>query len=299
METTTDPTILLLGATGQVGHELREPLAALGTVVAPGRDEVDLTAPDQLRRAVHDAAPDLVVNAAAYTAVDEAEAEPDRAAALNARAPGVLAEATADVEGWLVHYSTDYVFDGTKTEPYVETDTPNPINAYGRSKWNGEQAVEEAGGKALILRTSWVYSDRRSNFLLTMLRLADDHDTLTVVDDQTGTPTWAGWIAEATATILEGVQQREAPGEASGLYHLAASGQTSWYGFAQAIFAQFGRDDVTVEPIPTEEYPTPAERPAYTVLDSSNACTTFDLDIPTWSEQLDALCRQMDASEAA
>lgn len=286
----THRTILLLGATGQVGHALREPLAALGTVVAPGRDEADLTAPDTIRETVRDVGPDVVVNAAAYTAVDEAETEPERAAAVNAQAPRILAEATAKMGGWLVHYSTDYVFDGTQTTPYRETDTPNPINVYGRTKWEGEQAVQEGLERHLVLRTSWVYSPRRANFLRSMLRLADDHDELTVVDDQIGTPTWAGWIAEATAAILSAVLEAEQPERHAGLYHLAAGGQTSWYGFARAIFAQFGRDDVTVEPIPSEEYPTTAARPAYTVLDSEKARRTFDLTVPTWSEQL-AACR--------
>ncbi len=290
---TSDHTILLLGATGQVGHELRDPLSGLGTVVAPTRDTVDFAAPDTIRRAVHDVNPDVVVNAAAYTAVDEAEDAPERASEINARAPGVLAEATAEVGGWLVHYSTDYVFDGTKTIPYEETDTPNPLNVYGRTKWNGEQAVREAGGSSLILRTSWVYSDRRSNFLRSMLRLADEHETLTVVDDQIGTPTWAGWIADATTTILRRVMAEQVPDEHAGLYHLAASGQTSWYGFAKAIFAQFGRDDVTVQPIPADEYPTPAPRPAYTALDSGTAQRAFDLSIPTWTEQLEALRAQV------
>jgi dTDP-4-dehydrorhamnose reductase len=294
---TTNPSILLLGATGQVGHELREPLAALGTVVAPGRDEVDLTAPDTLRRAVRETAPDIVVNAAAYTAVDDAETDDDRAAALNARAPGVLAEAAAEEGAWLVHYSTDYVFDGTKTAPYTEADPTNPLNVYGRTKREGEEAVQAVGGKHLILRTSWVYSARRANFLLSMLRLADEHDRLTVVDDQIGTPTWAGWIAEATARLLQRVGDAPQSEEHSGLYHLAAGGQTSWYGFAQAIFAQFGRDDVTVQPIPSSEYPTPAARPAYAVLDSSRARETFDVSIPTWSEQLAACRRRMEAAE--
>jgi dTDP-4-dehydrorhamnose reductase len=259
-------------------------------VVAPDRETLDLAAPDTIRDTVQNVAPDVVLNAAAYTAVDRAEEEPDRAAALNARAPGVLAEAAAEAGAWLVHYSTDYVFDGTKQAPYVETDAPNPINTYGRTKREGETAVQAVGGRHLILRTSWVYSARRSNFLLSMLRLADEHETLTVVDDQIGTPTRAGWIAEATAAIVGHVLENDGPG---GLYHLAASGQTSWYGFARAIFAQFGREDVIVEPIPSEEYPTAAERPAYTVLDSSKARTTFDLDIPTWSEQLAALRAQM------
>ena len=294
---TTDSTILLLGATGQVGHELREPLAALGTVVAPGRDEADLTAPDTLRRAVRETEPDIVVNAAAYTAVDDAETEEDRAAALNAQAPGVLAEAAAEEGAWLVHYSTDYVFDGTKTAPYTEADPTNPMNVYGRTKREGEEAVQAVGGKHLILRTSWVYSARRSNFLLSMLRLADEHETLTVVDDQTGTPTWAGWIAEATARLLHRVGEAPQSDAYSGLYHLAAGGQTSWYGFAQAIFAQFGRDDVTVEPIPSSEYPTPAARPAYTVLDSHKVREAFEVSIPTWSEQLAACRRRMEAAE--
>ena len=293
------PTVLLLGATGQVGHALRAPLSAWGTVVAPGRDTADLTAPDTLRAAVREAAPDVIVNAAAYTAVDDAEDEPDRAAAINARAPGVLAEAAAEAGAWLVHYSTDYVFDGTKAAPYVETDPTTPVNVYGRTKREGEEAIQAVGAPHLILRTSWVYSARRSNFLLSMLRLADEHDVLTVVDDQTGTPTSALWIAAATTTILRRLQAMEVPEEAGGLYHLAAAGQTSWYGFAQAIFAQFGRTDVAVEPIPTEEYPTPAARPAYTVLDSGKACTAFDLDVPTWSEQLAALRSEMKEQEGA
>ena len=287
------PTILLIGATGQVGHALRGPLSRLGTVAAPGRDALDLTAPDTIRHAVRGARPDVIVNAAAYTDVDRAEEEPERAAAVNARAPGILAEAAAEAGARLVHYSTDYVFDGTSDTPYTEADVPNPINVYGRTKREGEVAIRESAARALILRTSWVYSDRRSNFLLSMLRLADEHERLTVVDDQIGTPTSAAWIAEATAAILRCLREEPAPASADGLYHLAASGQTSWYGFARAIFAQFGRDDVTVEPIPSEEYPTVAPRPAYTVLDSGTARRTFDLTIPTWSEQLAAVREQM------
>ncbi len=290
---TTDRTILLLGATGQVGHELRDPLAALGTVWAPGREEVDLTAPDSIRRTIRDVEPEVVVNAAAYTAVDEAESEPERAAAINARAPRVLAEATAEAGSWLVHYSTDYVFDGTKTAPYRETDAPNPLNVYGRTKWTGDQAVREDGDNVLVLRTSWVYSDRRANFLRSMLRLADEHDVLTVVDDQIGTPTTAPWIAEATTAMLRRVLGSAEPSAYADLYHLAAGGQTSWYGFARAIFAQFGRDDVTVEPIPSDEYPTEAPRPSYTALDASRARQAFDLTIPSWSEQLAALRARM------
>jgi dTDP-4-dehydrorhamnose reductase len=276
--------MLLLGGTGQVGHHLRRTLAPLGTVHAPGRETVDLADPDALRAAVRERAPDLIVNAAAHTDVDRAEDAPDRAAVINAEAPGVLAEAAQEVGAWLVHYSTDYVFDGTQRRPYTEADTPNPINVYGRTKRDGEQRIQEVGGRSVVLRTSWVYSARRSNFVRTMLRLADSHDRLTVVDDQTGVPTWAGWIAEATASI--GAQLlRNGEADDAGLYHLTGRGQTSWYGFAQAIFAQCGRD-VTVDPVPSSEYPTPAARPAYTVLGSRRVAETFEIERPVWSEQL-------------
>lgn len=300
MDSSEEPHFLLLGATGQIGHDLRVSLSTLGTVVAPDRNDVDLSDPDSIRKTIHEVAPDGVVNAAGYTAVDQAEQEPERARVLNARAPGVLAEATDAVGGWLVHYSTDYVFDGEKTTPYVESDSPRPINTYGRTKWEGERAIQEVGGRYLILRTSWVYSNRRSNFLRTMLRLADERDELTVVDDQTGTPTWSGWVAEATATILGRVLESRGTDENNGLYHLSAGGQTSWYGFARAIFAQFGRNDVVVKPIASEEYPSAASRPAYSVLDSGTVREAFGLSIPTWSEQLDALRRQMnvEASQA-
>ena len=281
------PSILLLGATGQVGHELTRTLAPLGTVRAPGRDEVDLAAPETLHRAVAQVDPALVVNAAAYTDVNGAEDEPERAAMLNAEAPRVLAEAAREAEAWLVHYSTDYVFDGEKRTPYTEDDTPNPINVYGRTKWNGEQALlRDVGERSVVLRTSWVYSNRRSNFVRTMLGLVDEHEILTVVDDQIGVPTWAGWLAEATAAIGERLLTADDASSLRGLYHLAGTGQTSWYGFARAIFAQFGRTDVTVEPVPSTEYPTPAPRPAYTALESTRARTTFDLALPTWTTQL-------------
>lgn len=296
MRLSNDPTILLLGATGQVGHALREPLADLGTVTAPDRSAIDLTSTDSIRTAVREAAPDVVVNAAAYTDVDQAEDDFERAHVVNARAPGVLAEATAEVGGWLVHYSTDYVFDGTKTVPYEEDDAPRPLNSYGRTKRAGEEAVRAGTDRYLLLRTSWVYSDRRSNFLRSMLQLADEHDTLTVVDDQIGTPTSADWIAEATGTLLRRLQAGPEADALSGLYHLAGAGQTSWYGFAQAIFEQFGQDDVTVEPVPSTEYPTPVPRPAYTVLDPSRVRETFDLSVPTWGEQLAALRQKMAGS---
>lgn len=297
MNDSTERSILLLGPTGQIGFHLQDELRAFGTVTAHDRSHVDLRDPEALRNAVRDAEPDVVVNAAAYTAVDEAETDRDEARSVNAVAPQILANVTAEVGGWFVHYSTDYVFDGSKTTPYVETDRPNPINVYGKTKREGEKAVQDVGGQHLILRTSWVYSNRRDNFLRTMLRLSAEHDTLTVVDDQIGAPTSAQWIAAATTTILQRLDSRENREEASGLYHLAATGQTSWYGFAQAIFAQFGRD-VEVEPVTSDEYPTAAARPKYTVLDSTKARDTFDLSIPTWSEQLAALREQVRKEEA-
>ena len=299
----SDPVkILLLGQTGQIGHELQETLQSLGTVVAPGRDAADLTDPASLRQAVADTDPDGIVNAAAYTAVDRAEEEPERARQINAEAPGVLAEEAARRDAWLVHYSTDYVFDGVGDRPHREDDPANPLGVYGRTKWEGEEAIRESGAMHLILRTSWVYSDRRSNFLLTMLRLAaeveqGERDGLTVVDDQIGCPTSARWIAEATAALIQRFAGREAR-DLSGTYHLVSGGQTSWYGFARAIFAQFGYDDVPVEPVATDAYPTKAERPAYSVLDTTRVRDAFDLDIPTWTEQLDDVRRQMRAVES-
>jgi len=294
--------LLLLGQTGQIGHELQKALKPLGTVVAPDRSTADLTDPDSLRKAVAETNPDGIVNAAAYTAVDRAEEEPERARLINAEAPGVLAEAAARRDAWVVHYSTDYVFDGTADRPYREDDPANPLGVYGRTKWEGEEAVRESGAKHMILRTSWVYSDRRSNFLLTMLRLAEEvekgeRDPLTVVDDQIGCPTSARWIARATANLIQPFAGREAR-DLSGTYHLVSGGQTSWYGFARAIFAQFGYDDVPVEPVATDAYPTKAERPAYSVLDTTRVRKAFGLDIPTWTEQLDDLRSAMRAVES-
>ncbi len=278
-------SVLLLGATGQVGHALRRTLAPLGRVHTPGRAAVDLTDLKSVRAAVRELGPDLVVNAAAYTDVDGAEEEPERAAQINAEAPRVLAEAARAVGAWLVHYSTDYVFDGTKRAPYTEADAPSPIGVYGRTKRDGEKAIRAVGGRHVILRTSWMYSRRRSNFVRTMLSLARENDRLTVVDDQIGVPTWAGWCAEATASVCERLL---ADGDApeTGCYHLAGTGQTSWYGLARAVFAQFGRTDVTVEPVSSGEYETAAPRPAYAVLDSSRARAAFDLPATTWTAQL-------------
>jgi dTDP-4-dehydrorhamnose reductase len=281
-------TVLLFGPTGQIGHELRTALAPPCTVVPVGRDRADLAEPRAVRAVVQEETPDVVINAAAYTDVDGAEAAPETAHAVNAKAPGVIAEAARDVGAWVVHYSTDYVFDGTATAPYHEDDPTNPLSVYARTKRDGEEAVRQAGARHLLLRTSWAYSDRRTNFLRTMLRLADERDQLRVVDDQIGCPTWAGWIAQATASMLKTVRTADNPETYSGLYHLCSSGQTSWYGFARAIFARFERE-VAVEPISTDAYPTNAPRPAYSALDTQRVRTTFGLDVPTWSAQLAAL----------
>jgi dTDP-4-dehydrorhamnose reductase len=252
---------------------------------------VDLTEPDTIRAALEEVEPDWIVNAAAYTDVDGAEDDEARARQVNAEAPGVLAEEAARRGAWLVHYSTDYVFDGTARRPYREDDRAVPLNVYGRTKWEGEEAVRQAGGRHLILRTSWVYSTRRSNFLRTMLRLAEEgrqgeRDRLTVVDDQIGSPTSAAWIADATAALVKSVCTRDDTQTLGGTYHVASSGQTSWYGFARAIFAQYGYDDVPVDPVPTSEYPTPATRPTYTVLDSTRVRDAFGVDVPVWTRQL-------------
>jgi dTDP-4-dehydrorhamnose reductase len=295
---TASSRILLLGATGQIGHALHRTLPALGTVYAPPRADVDMETPDALRRVVERTAPDAIVNAAAYTAVDQAEEEPERAETINCTAPGILAAAAAARNAWMVHYSTDYVFDGTKRSPYTEEDPTAPLGVYGRTKRDGEAALQASGSKHLILRTSWVYSLRRSNFLRTMLRLADERDHLSVVDDQVGSPTWAEWIADATAQILEKVLGRDDSAASSGLYHLSSRGQTSWYGFARAIFKHFDRS-IDIDPIASEAYPTRAERPRYSVLDTRRVARRFDLQIPSWTEQLAACVRSASSTAEA
>jgi dTDP-4-dehydrorhamnose reductase len=283
------PLILLVGKNGQVGWELRRTLAPMGRVLAVDYPEIDLTDGAAARRLVLDHKPNVVINAAAYTAVDKAEAETKTAQLINGVAPGVLAEAAHQVGAWIVHYSTDYIFDGTKKMPYVETDAPNPLGAYGRTKLAGDEAVRAAGGKHLIFRLCWVYGDRGQNFLLTMQRLAREREKLRVVQDQFGCPTWSRLIAEATTLVL---RQAMPAGDAAGFagtYHLAASGFTSWHGFASRIIGlmpEAGRRCREVEAIPAAEYPTPAQRPAYSVLDCGKLKKTFGLQLPDWNESL-------------
>lgn len=284
--------ILIVGAAGQVGRELQRSFAGAGELVCYTRKEVDLAIEDQVREMVRDTAPDIILNAAAYTAVDRAETESELAMAINARAPGFLAEEAAKRNILLVHYSTDYVFDGTKQGPWVETDEPNPLNVYGSSKLAGEQAIQRVGGKYLIFRTSWVYGPHGNNFLLTMLRLGQERDQLNVVDDQVGSPTTSIEIADATRKIVDGVAAGTY-GEAAdwaGIYHMTCSGATSWCGFAKAIFNQpngiLGGRRPSVNPIPSTDYPTPALRPRNSLLSNSRLEERFGMKLAPWKSAL-------------
>ena len=280
--------ILLTGVNGQVGWELQRALAPLGEVIAAGRNHLDLADVAGIRRAVDALAPDLIVNPAAYTAVDQAETEPDLAHAINAAAPGELAACGVP----LVHFSTDYVFDGRKDGAYTETDAPNPLGVYGASKCAGEEAVSRAGAPYLILRTSWVYGLRGRNFLLTMQRLLRERETLAVVDDQIGAPTWSRLIAEATALAVARWLARPDQTVTSGTYHLSCGDHTSWHGFAAAIRAQLADTDAQLarlSAIPTSGYPTPAARPANSQLNCDKLADTFGVRLPDWETAL-ALC---------
>lgn len=283
--------ILLLGARGQVGYELERCLQGLGAVVALDRTRMDLADLDRVRSVVRAVRPGLIVNAAAYTGVDMAESEPDLARRINAEAPAVMAEEARRLGAAMVQYSTDYVFDGSKDGPYVETDPPAPLNVYGHTKLLGEQAVAEAGIAHLILRTSWVYGMRGRNFLLTMLRLAAERAEVRVVSDQHGSPNWSRTVAQTTAHILA---QADVGGPSwwednSGIYHLSCHGQTSWSDFAQEIFAATGTP-CRVAPIATQDYPTAARRPRNSQLDSRLVRSRF-CHIPHWQEALQ-LCLQ-------
>ena len=278
--------MLLTGRNGQVGWELQRALAPLGEVIAPGRSELDLAVADSITRVVRAARPDIIVNAAAYTAVDRAESEPEVALRVNGVAPGILAEEATRVGAFLVHYSTDYVFDGTKPRAYLEDDVPAPINEYGRTKLAGEEAIRASAGAYYIFRTSWVYAARGSNFLRTILRLARERSELKIVDDQIGAPTWARTIAQLTAQAL-GSGSVAWLRERSGLYHLTAAGAVSWFGFARAILdaarsAFPAMNAPGLVPIPSSGYPLPARRPANSILDCSRLAAVFGLKPPPW-----------------
>lgn len=290
MTTRDERTILLTGVNGQVGFELARTLQGLGNVVAFDRNGLDLSDLDKLRRVVRGVKPALIINPAAYTAVDKAETDFEASMRLNAEAPGVLAEEAKRLGAALVHYSTDYVFDGTKDGAYIESDTVNPQNVYGKSKLAGERAIAASGCAHLIFRTSWVYGTRGKNFLLTMLRLGAERDHLSVVADQIGAPTWANTIASLSANVLAqatALDEREWWQQHSGVYHLTAAGSTSWHGFAEAIFdfSDLAKKPV-VQPISAASYPTPAARPSNSCMSNEKLAATFGLRAPEWREAL-------------
>ncbi len=300
------PPILLLGKTGQLGRELGRALAPLGPISALGREDMDLGTPERIRDGIREILPALIVNAAAYTAVDRAEDEAELAWAVNAVAPGILAEEAKALDVPLVHYSTDYVFDGRgaaageggSRRPYRESDSPNPVNEYGRSKLAGEQAIQEGGPAHLIFRTSWLYAAHGRNFLQSILTQAREKPALSVVSDQIGSPTWARLVAEATARILSQTWARDgARGlkDGGGLYHMAAAGRTSWHGFAEAIVARARAKAPgaikarTIEETSTAALDLRAQRPRFSALNCTALRETFGIALADWKEQLD-LC---------
>ncbi|MFI5070188.1 MAG: dTDP-4-dehydrorhamnose reductase [Terriglobales bacterium] len=301
------PLILLIGKNGQLGGELLWLLPKLGEVAAFGRDQLDLSKPDNIRRIIREVRPQLIVNAAAYTAVDQAETDESTAQAINEKAPGLMAEEAKKIGAILLHYSTDYVFDGTKRVPYDEADSPNPINIYGKTKFAGEQAIRSSGVLHMIFRTAWIYATRGRNFLLTILRLATEREDLRIVSDQVGAPTCAADLAAATCKILaciaEWNREQFISSKVCGTYHMSAAGQTTWHDFAKSILeeAKANSSDLTwlanatkgrqliaqrVTPISTGELGSPALRPAYSVLSNSLLMQTFGLALPDWHSQL-------------
>ena len=295
--------ILLLGKNGQVGWELQRSLAPLSELLALDRRSTthcgDLSQPERLAQAVRDWRPDVIVNAAAHTAVDKAESEPDLARCLNATAPAALAQATAEIGAWLVHYSTDYVFNGQGKQPWQEVDAPEPLGVYGQTKLEGEQAIAASGCQHLIFRTSWVYAARGGNFAKTMLRLAGERERLTVIDDQHGAPTGADLIADVTAHTIRQVMAN--PDQAlSGIYHLVASGETSWHGYARHVIAQarhinpeLGLKVNDIAPVPTSAFPTPAKRPLNSRLSTHKLQQAFGLVLPPWQQGVNRMLSEI------
>lgn len=294
--------ILLTGSSGQVGHALHSALQGKGEIIIPPREKMDLSQPELIRETIQQIRPDLIINPAAYTAVDLAEREPELAHSINALAPGVMAEEAKKLGAALIHYSTDYVFDGSKRDAggklvaYTESDLPGPINVYGKTKLEGEQLIRASGCDHLILRTSWIYSMFGKNFLLTMLRLAKERDELRVVNDQWGAPSSATWLAATTQAILTQLQAANSPrlwwSKNQGLYHLTPSGVTSWCGFTEEICRLAQAENMLEKPaprvvgIPSSEYPTPAKRPDNSCLNSDLLHKRFSLDLPSWQSEL-------------
>ncbi|MES2105901.1 MAG: dTDP-4-dehydrorhamnose reductase [Pseudomonadota bacterium] len=311
--------ILLTGGSGQVGHALKGSLQGLGELVVADRSQMDLSKPDQIRAAIRSVKPVLIINPAAYTAVDKAESEPELAQSINGDAPGIIAEEAARLGAALIHYSTDYVFDGSKRDAdgrlaaYTEQDTPSPVNTYGKTKLAGEQAIAASGCAHLIFRTSWVYSRFGQNFLLTMLRLANERDALRIVNDQWGAPTWAGWIAQATADIVQRLAAGKQAGQStldletwrqnSGIYNMSTLGCTNWCGFAEAVIGQavslglLNKAAPSITGIPSADYPTPAARPLNSMLSMDLLMSRFQIQPPQWDEAMRA-CLQ-DAGPAS
>lgn len=279
--------ILILGSKGQVGWELRRTLAPLGQIIAHDRTTLDLSCPTSLSRKIQEIQPQVIVNAAAYTAVDKAETDQETCYAINAKAPQQLAQEAKNLQALLIHYSTDYVFDGKSAHPYKEQDSTNPQNIYAKSKLEGDQAILSSGCSHIILRTSWVYGSRGQNFLRTMLRLGQQKDLLKIVDDQIGAPTWSRMIAEATAQVIARYNGQD------GLYNLTSGGKTSWFGFAQAIFDLYSLKNEYKVPqlnnIPSSEYPVPAKRPQNSLLCQDKLFQTFQIKMPDWKDAL-AMC---------
>lgn len=299
--------ILITGECGQVGEALIRTLAPYGEIVAPTLEAFDLTDTEAIRRLMREVRPRWVVNAAAHTAVDKAESEPDLAFAINATAPRILAEEAKDIGAVVVHYSTDYIFDGTKAIPYVESDPANPLNVYGRSKLAGEMALSASGAAYFTFRTSWVYGATGNNFVRSMLRLAREREHLRIVADQHGGPTWSFELARLTADVI-GQMERLAEQKAcslseavlplSGVYHATGSGETTWYGFAAQAIAELQKHEpgtklASVEPIPTSEYPTPAKRPLNSMLDCSKLARVFGWRMPDWRDSLSLVVAEL------
>ena len=289
-------TTLLIGGTGQVGFELAHALAPLGPLMAPGRAELDLTRPDSIRTVIQTVRPDVIVNVGGFTIVDEAETQADLAFKLNAEAPGIIAECARSVDALLVHYSTTFVFDGSKQGPYTEEDVTSPVNTYGRTKLAGEQAITAVGGHSLILRANWVYSARRSNFALAILKAAREKPELTIVNDQTGSPTWARDYATATATLLGNTARlREHPG----IYHLCAESHCTRLQWAEKLIACAKKVSGTdagwakLRPTTTAQYPHIAPRPLNTVTSNRKIRETFDIRMPAWEERIESFLRTL------
>lgn len=279
---------LVLGAQGQLGIELQRAFQGAGHVIALSRAECDLDNPQSIRAAIQTAHPGVILNAAAYTAVDRAESEPDLAMHINGDAPGVIAEEAKKNGALLIHYSTDYVFDGSKAGPWEEDDPAHPLNVYGATKLAGERNIQQAGGRFLIFRTSWAFSPQGNNFLLTMLRLGQQRSELRIVNDQRGAPTSALELATATRRVLDSIAGRDL-NELAGIYHMSCTGETTWCAFAQAIFAKARSDKAwaAVTGIPSSEYPTPAARPANSVLSNEKLKATFGIELPSWEAALE------------